>query len=202
MKLLFATGNENKYELMKRRLKELKDIEVIMPKHINVKINVNEDGKTAEENAIKKAKAYYDETKLVVIAEDSGLWVEKFSKEDQPGLFVKRINGRDDLSDEEILECYIQKIEKVGGETNARYKTGIAVINEKGEINSKTVDEELFVFTSNKNNKDYIKGGLLDVISYDPINKKYFNELTEEEKSKRYQKLDEEIRNMIKEILK
>lgn len=202
MKLLFATGNENKYELMKRRLKEIENIEVIMPKHINVKIDVNEDGKTAEENAIKKAKAYYDETKLAVIAEDSGLWVEKFSEEDQPGLFVKRINGRDDLSDEEILECYIQKIEKVGGETNARYKTGIAVINEKGEIHSKTVDEELFVFTSNKNNKDYIKGGLLDVISYDPINKKYFNELTEEEKSKRYQKLDEEIRNMIKEILK
>ena len=56
MKLLFATGNENKYELMKRRLKDLKDIEVIMPKHINIKIDVNEDGKTAEENAIKKQK--------------------------------------------------------------------------------------------------------------------------------------------------
>ena len=202
MKLLFATGNENKYELMKRRLKELEDVEVIMPKHINVKIDINEDGSTAEENAIKKAKAYYDETKLAVIAEDSGLWVEKFSKKDQPGLFVKRIDGRDDLSDEEILECYIEKIEKAGGKTNARYKTGIAVINQKGELYSKTVDEELFVFTSKKNEKGYIKGGLLDIISYDPINKKYFNELTEEEKSKRYIGIDKEIRNMIKEILK
>ena len=202
MKLLFSTGNENKYELMKRRLKELKDVEVIMPKHINVKINVNEDGKTAEENAIKKAKAYYDETNLAVIAEDSGLWVEKFSEEDQPGLFVKRIDGRDDLTDEEILDRYIQKIEKVGVQTNARYKTGIAVINEKGEIYSKTVDEELFIFTSKRNEKGYVKGGLLDIISYDPINKKYFNELTEEEKSKRYQKLDEKIRSMIKEMLK
>ena len=201
MRLLFATGNENKYELMKRRLKELEDVEVIIPKHINIKIDVNEDGKTAEENAIKKAKAYYDETKLVVIAEDSGLWVEKFSEEDQPGLFVKRIDGRDDLSDEEILKRYIQKIEKAGGQTNARYKTGIAVINEKGEIHSKTVDEELFIFTSKKNEKGYIKGGLLDVISYDPINEKYFNELTEEEKSKRYIRIDDEIRNMIKEII-
>lgn len=200
MKLLFATGNENKYELMKRRLKEFENIEVIMPKHINVKINVNEDGETAEENAIKKAKAYYDETKLAVIAEDSGLWVENFSEEDQPGLFVKRINGKDDLSDEEILECYIEKIKNVGGQTNARYKTGIAVINENGEIFSKTVDEELFVFTADKNDKGYIKGGLLDIISYDPINRKYFNELTEEEKSKRYIGIDEEIRKMIKEI--
>ena len=93
MKLLFATGNENKYELMKRRLKELENVEVIMPKHINIKIDVNEDGKTAEENAIKKAKAYYDETNLAVIAEDSGLWVERFSEEEQPGLFVKRIKS-------------------------------------------------------------------------------------------------------------
>ena len=102
MRLLYATGNENKYGLMKRRLKELEYVEVIMPKHINIKIDINEDGKTAEENAIKKAKAYYNATKLPVIAEDSGLWVEKFSEEDQPGLFVKRINGKEDLSDEEI----------------------------------------------------------------------------------------------------
>lgn len=201
MKLLFATGNENKYELMKRRLKEFSEIEVVMPKHINVKINVEEDGRTAEENAIKKAKAYYDETKLATIAEDSGLWVEKFSEEDQPGLFVKRINGREDLSDEEILNCYIEKLNNIGGQSNARYKTGIAVINEKGEVFSKTVDEEMFLFTANKNNKGYIKGGLLDVISYDPINKKYFNELSEEEKSRRYEIIDEEIRKMIKDIL-
>lgn len=201
MKLLFATGNENKYELMKRRLKEFSEIEVVMPKHINVKINVEEDGRTAEENAIKKAKAYYDETKLATIAEDSGLWVEKFSEEDQPGLFVKRINGREDLSDEEILNCYIEKLNNIGGQSNARYKTGIAVINKKGEVFSKTVDEEMFLFTANKNNKGYIKGGLLDVISYDPINKKYFNELSEEEKSRRYEIIDEEIRKMIKDIL-
>ena len=200
MKLLFATGNENKYELMRRRLKEFEDIEVIMPKHINVKIRVHEDGKTAEENAIKKAKAYYNQTKLATIAEDSGLWVENFSKEDQPGLFVKRVNGREDLTDEEIINCYIDKLKSIGGQSNARYKTGVAVINEKGEVFSKTIDEELFIFTSNKNEKDYIKGGLLDIISYDPINKKYFNELTEQEKSKRYVKIDEEIKKLVKKI--
>lgn len=202
MKLLFATGNENKYKLMQRRLKEIEEVEVIMPKHINVKISVKEDGETAEENAIKKAKAYYNKTKLATIAEDSGLWVEKFLDDEQPGLFVKRVNGREDLSDEEILNCYIEKLKNVGGESNARYKTGIAVIDKEGKVFSKTVNEELFIFTANKNNKEYIDGGLLDGISYDPINGKYFNELNEEEKSRRYQYLDEEIRKMIKEILR
>ena len=202
MKLLYATGNENKYGLMQRRLKDIKDVEVVMPKHINIKINVEENGKTVEENAIKKAKAYYEKTKLATIAEDSGLWVEKFSQEDQPGLFVKRVNGREDLSDEKILKCYIEKLNKIGGKSNARYKTGIAVINEKGEIFSRTVDEELFILTSDKNDKGYIKGGFLDVISYDPISNKYFNELNEEEKSRRYNIIDKEILKMIKEILK
>jgi len=202
MKLLFATGNANKHELMKRRLKEFKEIEVIMPKHINLKIDIKEDGNTAEENAIKKAKAYYKKTKLPTIAEDSGLWVEKFSEEDQPGLFVKRVNGKENLSDEEILNYYIEKLKKIGGKSDARYITGIAVINEKGEIFSKTVNEELFIFTSNRNDKGYNRGGFLDTISYDPINKKYFNELNEEEKSRRYKLIDKEIQNMIKEILK
>ena len=175
MKLLYATGNENKYELMKRRLNNIKDVEIIMPKHINIKIDVKEDGDTAEENAIKKAKAYYEVTKLTTIAEDSGLWVEKFSEEEQPGLFVKRIDGREDLSDEEIIKCYIEKLNKIGGKSNARYITGVALINEKGEVFSKTIEEEVFMLTVEKNNKEYTSGGFLDIISYDPINNKYFN---------------------------
>jgi len=200
--LLCATGNEKKCELMRKRVKEIKNIEVVMPKQINININVNEDGKTAEENAIKKAKAYYAATKLATIAEDSGLWIEKFAIEDQPGLFVKRVNGREDLSDEEILECYIQKLNKVGGKSNARYITGIAVVNENGEVFSKTIYEEIFILTSKKNEKGYTLGGFLDVISYDPISNKYFNELNEEDKKNRYKIIDEETRKVINNILK
>ena len=34
MKLLFATGNNKKYELMKNRLKDINQIEVLMPRQI------------------------------------------------------------------------------------------------------------------------------------------------------------------------
>ena len=84
MKLLFATGNNKKYELMKNRLKDINQIEVLMPRQICVNIKVNENGKTAKENAIKKAIEYFKETKMSVIAEDSGLYIDKFSKEEQP----------------------------------------------------------------------------------------------------------------------
>ena len=51
MKLLFATGNNKKYELMKNRLKDINQIEVLMPRQIGVNIKVNENGKTVKISA-------------------------------------------------------------------------------------------------------------------------------------------------------
>lgn len=39
---------------MERRLKELEDVEVIMPKYINIKIDVNEDCKNNRSKVYKK----------------------------------------------------------------------------------------------------------------------------------------------------
>lgn len=91
MKLLFGTGNEFKYSLMKERLKELNDIEVITPKMLGLKIDIIEDGKTPEENAIKKAEQYYNVTKIPTIAEDSALYIDKFSNEEEKKLEKKKL---------------------------------------------------------------------------------------------------------------
>ena len=81
-KLLYATGNKFKIQSMKERLKGL-DIEIISPKDLNLDIKVNENGKTVTENAIIKAKAYYNAVQIPTIAGDSALYVQKF--EEQPG---------------------------------------------------------------------------------------------------------------------
>ena len=198
MKLLFATGNIKKFNLMKERLKEFNKIEVVMPKELGINVKVEENGTTAEENAILKAKAYYEKTKMPVISEDSGLWVEKFSKENQPGLFVKRVKGKEGLSNEEILNHYITCLKEVGGESKARYKTGVALIDEKGNLHSITIEEKPFLLTTKKSPKEYLDGGILDIISFDLNSKKYFNELTEDERRNRYKVIDKEIKNIIK----
>lgn len=202
MDLLFATGNENKYNLMKRRLSSLDDINVLMPKQIGVKINVVEDGKTAEENAIKKAQEYYNKTGMAVIAEDSGLYVDKFNENMQPGLFVRRVNGREDLTDQEILNYYINCLNMVDGESLAHYQTGVALIDTDGNIYSMTIDEEPFLFTSKMNQKDTVSGGTLDSISYDIKNKKYFNELNNDEKQQRYERIDQETLKLVSNLKK
>lgn len=200
MKLLFGTGNKNKYLLMKKRLEEFTDIELVIPEMINLNINVIEDGNTPEENAIKKAVQYYDATKLPTITEDSGLYINKFPENEQPGLFVKRVNGKENLTDEEILNYYIENLKKYGGESLASYHTGVCVIDQEGKLHSKVIKEKEFLMTSNKNNVPTVSGGVLDCISYDLTCQKYFNERTDEDRALHYKYLDNEYKNLLKNI--
>ena len=201
MKLLFATGNNYKFNLMKERLHELEKIELVNPKMLGIDIDVVEDGKTADENSLKKAKAYYEATKLATIAEDSGLYIDKFSDDEQPGLFVKRVNGIEDLSDEEILEYYINKLNEHGGESLAHYSTGVAIINEDGEVFTDIDRERDFLLTSERCKAKGVSGGVLGCISYDLDAKKYFNERTVEDEKEHYKVLDEKYRQLVKKYV-
>ena len=203
MKLLFATGNKMKYELMCERLKPLTDIEVVIPKMLDLNIDIIEDGKTPVENAVKKAKQYYDATNMPVIAEDSGLYIDEFSDAEQPGLFVKRVNGVEGLSDEEVINHYINKLNEHGGSSLAAYHTGVCLIDQDGNIYTDLIKETKFLLTAKKNEKEFTSGGCLDCISYDIDNDKYFNERTEEDKKNHYSKLDNIYRDLVsKNILK
>ena len=202
MKLLFATGNQMKYEMMKERLKVLKEIEVLIPKMLDINIDVVEDGLTPEENAIKKATQYYEVTKMPTIAEDSGLYIDKFSDDEQPGLFVKRVNGVEGLSDEEVLQHYLDMLNKYGGESLAAYHTGVCLIDENGNIYSSVLEEEKFKMTTEIDEKSVGKsGGVLNCISYDINANKYFNDRDEEDIKNHYKRLDEEYRGLVKKYI-
>ena len=203
MKLLFGTTNQMKFDLMEKRLKKLKDIELVSPKELGIKIDIDENGKTAEENAIIKAKAYYKVARIPVIAEDAGLYIDKFKKTEQPGLYVKRVNGKDNLSNDEVLNYYIDMLYKYNGRSLAHYYSGVCVIDEEGNVFSDTIDETEFLLTVKKCKKVNLKGGILEPISYDLDAEKYFDERTEEEEEFHYKELDEKYREMVKKhILK
>ncbi len=201
MKLLFATGNKFKFELMKRRLSIFEELELISPKDLDLEIDVVEDGKTAGENAYKKAMAYFNATKLPTIAEDSGLYIDKFTEEEQPGLFVRRINGKDDLSDEEIFEYYYNKILNYGGESTAHYFSGVALVDLDGTVHSTIFNERDFLLTTNLYKDKSFKGGVLEPMSYDLNAKKYFDERTSEEEEYHYKKLNEGYRKLVKKYV-
>lgn len=164
MKLLYATSNDSKVYNMRRRL-ENSPIEIITPKELGIKVNVIEDGKTAVENAIKKARGYYEETKIPTIAGDSGL-------------FVRRVNGKV-LTDDEMIEYYTKLIESIGGKTTGYYVTGLALITEQGLFTTE-ISEDKFILSSKISNNNH-RGNPLDVMAIDPVSQKFYTDMTDED---------------------
>ena len=81
-KLVFATGNQGKVNEFKQMLGEQYDIYSM--KDLGLDIEIVEDGKTFEENAILKAEAVMKATGEMVLADDSGFEVDYLNKE--PGI--------------------------------------------------------------------------------------------------------------------
>ena len=172
MKVLIATKNKGKIEKYSGILKSL-GIDYCTLADIDLDIEINENGNNTTENAIIKAKAYYERVHIPVLTDDSGLIIDKLPKEKQPGIFVRRHNGRD-LLDEEIIQLYSKEIEEVGGESTGAFVISIAIIDEEGNIHTKeTKHRRLFV---SKPDTNRIPGYPLSSLIYDKENNMYMTE--------------------------
>ena len=180
MKVLFATTNPAKVKKYKEELKN-RGIELLTIKDLDLDFKVEENGKNALENAYIKAKAYYDKTHITTIATDNSLFIEELPQEKQPGVYVRRINGKR-LTDEEMIEYYTNLVKEYGGKLTAKWVYGMVIYNENGK-KEYTWNKEHFYFVDKpceKRNPGYP----LDSISIIPEFNKYMLELTEEEKKK------------------
>lgn len=179
-KVLFATTNPAKVGKYKKALEE-KGIELITIKDLDVKLDIDENGKDAIENAYIKAKTYYDATKIPTIGMDNNLFIEELPEEKQPGTYVRRVNGKE-LSDEEMIEYYTNMVKEYGGKLTAKWVYGMVICNENG-VEKYSWNKEHFYFVDKpceKRNPGYP----LDSISIMPEFNKYFVELTDEDKQK------------------
>tara|TARA_Y100000389_G_scaffold36604_1_gene31109 strand:- start:19 stop:615 length:597 start_codon:yes stop_codon:yes gene_type:complete len=108
-KLLIGTNNKGKY-------KEIKDL---MPKYIKTystsefKLkSPKENGQTFEENSIIKSKYFSKKTKLMCLADDSGLEIDILDK--SPGIYSARWGGKKGDFKKAINKVYreLTKIDK------------------------------------------------------------------------------------------
>lgn len=197
MKVLFATTNPAKVKRYAKKLQE-KGIEVLTLKDINLKINVEEIGKNAIENAFLKAKAYFEATGIVSIGMDNNLFIEELPEEKQPGTHVRRINGKE-LTDEEMIKYYTNLVKENGGKLTAKWVYGMVIYDGK-EPKQYTWAKDHFYFVDEPCEKR-TPGYPLDSISIMPEYNKYFVELTQEEKNHNINNEDDVI-NFIVESLK
>lgn len=179
-KVLFATTNPAKVGKYKKALEE-KGIELITINDLDFKLNINENGKNAIENAYIKAKTYYDATKISTIGMDNCLFIEELPEENQPGTHVRRVNGKE-LTDDEMIEYYTNLVKQYGGKLTAKWVYGIVIYNGK-ETKEYSWNKSHFYFVDKpceKRNPGYP----LDSISIMPEFNKYFVEVKEEDKIK------------------
>ena len=87
MKLVLASKNPHKLIEMQTILGRL-GLEVVLESEVGVDVDVEETGATFEENALLKAKAVMEASRMAAIADDSGLEVDALNG--APGVYSAR----------------------------------------------------------------------------------------------------------------
>lgn len=120
--IVVASTNEGKIKEIKAMLNEI-GIEVKSIKDVfNEEIEIEENGKTFQENALIKAQTICDMIHLPTLADDSGLEVDATNGE--PGIYSARFMGHDTSYD--IKNQYIIDAVK-GKERGARFVCAMAL---------------------------------------------------------------------------
>ena len=180
MKVLFATGNASKGKRFQKGLNE-KGIELLTINDLDFEIDVDENGKNAIENALIKAREYAKYVDMPVFAMDDNLYLDNVPEDKQPGMFVRRVNGKR-LTDDEMIEHYANLAKEYGtdGKLTCRWVYGLAVIND-GVESTYTWNKEDFYIVDKPTDK-INPGYPLNTISVNKTLNKYFTDMTEEDK--------------------
>lgn len=148
---------------------------------------VVEDGKTAVENARKKAAVYSKSLGKPVFSMDNALYLNGLSDEDQPALNVRRMSGYPDRpSDEQMLEYYSKLINKLGGKVDGYWEFGICIASPDGK-SEETVIKSPRKFVGQPS-KIMQPGYPLESIQIDPDSGKYISEMKQEEQDEFWEK--------------
>lgn len=185
MKILYGTTNKAKLQAMRTALESF-DIELIGLADIDSELpSINENGKTPLENAEIKARAYYEAFQIPVFSCDSGLYFDELQEDEQPGLHVRRISGKE-LTDDEMREYYASLAAMHGGRITGRYRNAIYFIQDENHHYSSmdmSIATEPFILVSKPHSRQRVEGFPLDSLSIDIATGKYYYDLDEKEVS-------------------
>ena len=179
LKLLIGTNNKGKY-------REIKDL---LPKYIKTYSTIEfklkspkEDGLTFEDNSIIKSKYFSKKTKLICLADDSGIEIDLLNK--APGIYSARWGGKNGDFKKAIKRVYrnLFKVDKnwQSKKVKARFICPLSIYNLDKKIASVQGKVEGFISKEPKGKNGF---------GYDPIfiprNKiKTFGEMKPSEKYK------------------
>jgi XTP/dITP diphosphohydrolase len=142
-KILIATKSKGKLNDIKEIFKNL-DIEILSFLDFEDSPDVEENGKTFEENAQLKSKACFEKYGIPSIGDDSGLVVEQLNGE--PGVYSARYageNATDEMNNEKLIKA-IQRFpepHRAKFVCVASYYDGEKFVNAYGDVQGRIITE-------------------------------------------------------------
>ncbi|QSZ26919.1 XTP/dITP diphosphatase [Aceticella autotrophica] len=175
MRLIVATHNINKIKEIREILSDF-DIEISSMAEIGIQEEIPETGKTIEENALVKARALKNKTEGLIMADDTGLFVDYLNG--NPGVYSARFAGENATYEDNNMKL-LKMLEGVPfDKRTAHFKTVIALLNkDKETVIEGRLDGRILYKQRGKNGFGY------DPIFYVDEAKKTLAEMTLEEKN-------------------
>lgn len=130
-RIVFATGNAGKMKEIRVIMEDL-GCEVVSMKEAGVDPEIIENGTSFAENAEIKARAVWDCTGDIVLADDSGLVVDYIGGE--PGIYSARYMGEDTSYEIKNRNIIDRLADAKGEERSARFVCNIAAVLPDGRI--------------------------------------------------------------------
>lgn len=129
-KIILSSGNKHKIDEIKFILQDM-PFEVVSKNELGYKdFDVVEDGNTLEENAFKKAEELHKLVNGIVLADDTGLFVDALNGD--PGVYSARYAG-EPASDKNNRLMLLENLKGIPMDKRTAYfKTVIAVVFEDG----------------------------------------------------------------------
>ena len=177
MKIVIASNNRHKLNEIREILKDLKAQILTLRDFPNFR-KPEETGKTLEENAILKAKACYNFTRLPSVADDSGLEVDGLNR--APGVISARFSGPGSTYRQNNMKLLRLMNHLPRGKRDATFRCVVAIAFDpnniqvvEGKVRGMITEEEIGAY-----------GFGYDPVFYCPRVKKTFAQLTPEEKNR------------------
>ena len=132
VRLLVATNNPGKLQEYQHLLRDL-PLEITSLGEEEIDFEPEETGVTFEENAILKASAFAERSKLLTLADDSGLEIDRLGG--APGVHSARYGGTRRGEDVQRYELVLRQLAGVPrAERSARFRCVVALATPEGQI--------------------------------------------------------------------
>lgn len=199
MELLIATHNFAKFDYFKKILKNHTDFNFsfLSLKDLGISKSAREDGANESENALQKAKFYFNLSNKLTLSDDAGMYIDELGG--WPGVQARRWGGMlpDYISDEEWLEFFLKETKHIPKEKRTgEYRVAKAIYAPDGR-SLISVMKRKFIFNYKPDWSSYKKGWPMSALYIDEKFKKPWIKMSNKELYQREKIFLDDFKNFL-----